>query len=115
MSSQIGVVKYNDIINEEVLKNLNNIMSNIIINFKNLTSTNATKNRESELYSDYISQYDKDMGSFQLLRDNAQAIADLCNNGLYIISKRAIEHHIFDYSDETVDKIDDINNTDNNE
>lgn len=99
MSSQIGVVNYKDLINNIILNKLKESVNNLLLSYKNLSSDSSVEKRESELYNDYINQYDKDNTSLSLLRKNAQDIVDYCNNALYTLTKRAIEHHIYEYDD----------------
>lgn len=79
VSNKIIMNQYKDIINFSIIKRLREKMSDACIIFNNLINPNNVKNRESNYYEVYTSQYHQDMNNICNLRDRCMKIADECN------------------------------------
>lgn len=79
VSNNIVMNQYKDIINFSIIRRLREKMSDACIIFNNLINPNNVKNRESNYYEVYTSQYHQDMNNICNLRDRCMKIADECN------------------------------------
>lgn len=97
MNNQLGIVKYKDILNKEIMTNMKNNVKELMLRYNMLAAEESVENRESEIFEKYIIQYSDDMSSLSLIRQYAQNIVDLCNQANFLISKRSIQNHVYDW------------------
>lgn len=100
MSNQIGIAKYKDLLNNSKLQEMQNNIKSLVLRYNMMSSNKAVENRESELFNDYVTQYSTDMDNLGMIRQYAQNIVDMCNEMSFIISKRSIEKHVYNWDDE---------------
>lgn len=100
MSNQLGITKYKDLLNKSKLSDLSNNIKSLVLRYNMISSNKSVENRESELFNDYVNQYSSDMNNIAMMRQYAQNIVDMCNEINFIISKRAIETHVYDWDEE---------------
>lgn len=100
MSNQLGIPKYKDLLNKTTLQDMQNNIKAMVLRYNMMSNDNAVNNRESEVYSDYMNQYQVDMDNLGMIRQYAQNIVDMCNEACFVISKRSIEKHVYNWDDE---------------
>lgn len=99
---QVGTPKYKDLINKEKLLKMKEAIQNITLAYKILSDEKSVNNRESEIFEQYVPQYNEDMIALKTLRDNAIKVMDACNESLYNISARAIAKHFYEWDEDDV-------------
>lgn len=100
MANQIGIPRYRDLLNTQKLADMSNNVRSLVVRFNMLSSENAIANRENETFDVYMNQYVDDMQNIDMIRQYAQNLVDLCNKANFIISKRSIEKHVYNWDDE---------------
>lgn len=95
MSAQVGIPKYNDLLNANYLDSLKDKISKICLFYGKLANKDSIENRESDNFNTYIDQYNKDMTSVKELCGWSQQLLNELNNILYMISTRSVQNHIF--------------------
>ena len=90
MSSQIGIAHYKDNFDKENVTELNNLMTELAMNYSKLVNKEAMSNRESDLFEKYAGQYSKDIKSLRAVRDLCNQISDFCTDILFDISYKAV-------------------------
>ena len=98
--SQIGITTYKDLVNAKHLGKLKEDVEGICINYKNLANDTSIENRESELFEQYTAQYQKDIQSIINIRNFCADLINRCDMINFIISKRSIEQHVYNWDDE---------------
>ena len=68
-----------------------------------LTSKESIEDRESELFEQYTSQYKDDMQNIDFIRQYAQNIVNMCNEMNFILSKRAIQYHVYEFDNDDIE------------
>lgn len=97
MNNQLGIPKYKDLMNKELLADLKNNVKELSIRYNMLAAEESVNNRESELFEKYTNQYSNDMDTLSLIRQYAQNIVDICNQANFLISKRSIMKHVYEW------------------
>lgn len=100
--AQIGIAKYKDLLNNVKLQEMQNNIKAMVLRYNMMSSDKAVQNRESELFTDYANQYKTDMENIGMIRQYAQNIVDMCNEMNFIISKRSIEKHVYNWDDDEI-------------
>lgn len=103
MSGQVGIPKYKDLINRSKLEDMNNNVRSLNLRYNMFTSNKAIENRESELFEQYSSQYSEDMQNIDFIRQYAQNLVNMCNEINLIISKRAIQYHVYEFDNDEIE------------
>ena len=102
--AQIGITKYKDLVNKTKLEKLKNELQLANLLYKNIANDEAVMNRESEEYPKYVKQYHQDLQSIIDLRRHAAEILSLCDQISFIISRRSVEQHVYQWdNDDLVD------------
>ena len=97
MNNQLGITKYKDLMNKELLTDMKNNVKELVLRYNMLAAEESVNNRESELFEKYTSQYSDDMDTLSLIRQYAQNLVDLCNQANFLISKRSIMKHVYEW------------------
>ena len=97
MNNQLGITKYKDLMNKELLTDMKNNVKELVLRYNMLAAEESINNRESELFEKYTSQYSDDMDTLSLIRQYAQNLVDLCNQANFLISKRSIMKHVYEW------------------
>ena len=95
----VGIPTYNDLINANELGKLKNYVQDLNIAYKKIANDAAVANRESPIYENYIGQYFTDMKAIIAMRDMASNIINMCDEINFIISRRSLEHHLYNFDD----------------
>mgnify|MGYP007056176606 CR=1 FL=1 len=103
MSGQVGIPKYKDLLNKTKLNDLTNNIKYISLRFNMLASDKAVENRESDLFEQYTTQYGEDMQNIDFIRQYAQNIVNICNDMNFILSKRAIQYHVYEFDNDEIE------------
>ena len=90
MSGQIGIAHYKDNFDKENIVELNNLMTELAMNYSKLINKEAVENRESDLFEKYAGQYSKDITNLRKVRDLCRDISDFCTDILFDISYKAV-------------------------
>lgn len=99
MDLSLETVKYKDLFNDKYVYELKKSLEEVVLFYNKLFNKDAIEARESDMFTDYTSQYSKDVFSLRGLRNSAQKISDLSNNAIYDIVERGIKYHIFENPD----------------
>lgn len=83
--------------NKELLTDMKNNVKELVLRYNMLAAEESVNNRESELFEKYTSQYSDDMDTLSLIRQYAQNLVDLCNQANFLISKRSIMKHVYEW------------------
>lgn len=83
--------------NKELLTDMKNNVKELVLRYNMLAAEESINNRESELFEKYTSQYSDDMDTLSLIRQYAQNLVDLCNQASFLISKRSIMKHVYEW------------------
>lgn len=83
--------------NKELLADMKNNVKELVLRYNMLAAEESINNRESELFEKYTSQYSDDMDTLSLIRQYAQNLVDLCNQANFLISKRSIMKHVYEW------------------
>lgn len=83
--------------NKELLTDMKNNVKELVLRYNMLAAEESINNRESELFEKYTSQYSDDMDTLSLIRQYAQNLVDLCNQANFLISKRSIMKHVYEW------------------
>lgn len=110
MSGQIGIPKYKDLVNKKIIDMKNNIEL-LSLRYKMLASQKSVDNRESEVFEQYCNQYREDMQNIDFIRQYAQNIVKACDEMNLIISKRAIQYHVYEFDNDEIEEME--NDTEN--
>ena len=103
MSGQVGIPKYKDLLNKTKLADLTTNVRGLNLRFNMLTSKESIEDRESELFEQYTSQYKDDMQNIDFIRQYAQNIVNMCNEMNFILSKRAIQYHVYEFDNDDIE------------
>ena len=103
MSGQVGIPKYKDLLNKTKLADLTTNVRGLNLRFNMLTSKESIEDRESELFEQYTSQYKDDMQNIDFIRQYAQNIVNMCNEMNFILSKRAIQYHVYEFDNDEIE------------
>lgn len=95
----VGIPTYNDLINANELGKLKNYVQDLTTAYKKIANDTAVMNRESPRYEVYLGQYFSDMNAIYAIRENASKIINMCDNINFIISRRSLEHHLYNIED----------------
>ena len=68
-----------------------------------VASDKAIENRESDVFEQYVTQYTQDMQNIDFIRQYAQNIVNMCNEMSFILSKRAIQYHVYEFSNDEIE------------
>lgn len=101
--AQIGITKYRDLLNKTKLQKLKDEIQDVNIEYKKIANDLAVENRESEIFEQYIKQYSSDLQSLINMRKHAAEILRLCDEMTFIISRRSIQQHVYNWDDEITD------------
>lgn len=103
MSGQVGIPKYKDLLNKTKLADLTTNVRGLNLRFNMLTSKESIEDRESELFEQYTSQYKDDMQNIDFIRQYAQNIVNMCNEMNFMLSKRAIQYHVYEFDNDDIE------------
>lgn len=103
MSAQVGIPKYKDLLNKQKIGDLSNNVKSLNLRFNMLASEKAVANRESELFEQYTTQYNEDMQNIDFIRQYAQNIVNMCNDINFMLSKRAIQYHVYEFDNDEIE------------
>lgn len=103
MSGQVGVPKYKDLLNNKKLSDMKNNLHSLNLRFNMVASDKAIENRESDVFEQYVTQYTQDMQNIDFIRQYAQNIVNMCNEMSFILSKRAIQYHVYEFSNDEIE------------
>lgn len=103
MSGQVGIPKYKDLLNKTKLADLTTNVRGLNLRFNMLTSKESIEDRESELFEQYTTQYKDDMQNIDFIRQYAQNIVNMCNEMNFILSKRAIQYHVYEFDNDDIE------------
>jgi len=103
MSGQVGIPKYKDLLNKTKLADLATNIKGLNLRFNMLTSKESIEDRESELFEQYTTQYKDDMQNIDFIRQYAQNIVNMCNEMNFILSKRAIQYHVYEFDNDNIE------------
>jgi len=92
--SQIGIPKYKDLLNNVELNKIKDYLNIICIDFANLTSENAVKNREDDRFEKYTNQYSVDMIKLKDMVLRTQELQNKLNDILFTISTRLVNERL---------------------
>lgn len=92
--SQIGIPKYKDLLNNVELNKIKDYLNIICIDFANLTSENAVKNREDDRFEIYTNQYSVDMIKLKDMALRTQELQNKLNDILFTISTRLVNERL---------------------
>ncbi len=101
--AQVGIPKYKDLLNNKKIQEMQNNIKALVLRYNMMSSDMAIQNRESELFNDYVNQYKTDIDNISMIRQYAQHLVDICNEMNFIISKRSIQKHVYNWDDEEID------------
>ena len=103
MSAQVGIPKYKDLLNKTKLADMTNNVRTLNVRYNMLTAEKAVENRESELFEQYTKQYQEDMQNIDFIRQYAQNLVNICNEMSFILSKRAIQYHVYEFDNDDIE------------
>ena len=100
MSVNVGLPKYDDILNNKNLEKLKLTIQKINSAYKQIANDEAVMNRGDELYEKYMPQYFSDMNALHIIRNCASELSDICDKTSFIIATRSLEQRLDEIRDD---------------